>query len=871
MHKPITSRLAKKQLRSVEELSRTLIKTYTNEFADIEARILSLRIGALNNGKPVWWEKRPQKLKCLLDFLELERDDLAVSRKSGRYTFEFSAFPGVPPLDLRREDIWEISELVLMQGDMRVQQNRYQSKPTLRYWLEGIGLTPGKIQWLQIEDAVEYQMLTRKLAAVGRHDIIFVKSLSDVLENDFERLFDPSPLILAIRDDVTAKTLKPFAIHRPDAPRLIVSPFPPPISGPRANSDTNADLAKLVDIESLAWSLKPNWRQSMLQWLDERMNGLEANTLFTSEAAQSLLDKFDPDGQWFVSVEEILILCQAIDEAKERKLQKAMESNGNASVLLELLLGRNESQSDLIEQLIAARWKRWDLPWMDGVAVDDWRVLSNNLCEFDALLERAIIAPSPKGYDFANPIVARLLLRNYLFTVLRTGETTSWAPACFDAQRRPMLDAALDAVPIEVLENLSERIMQDQNSVGVVGAVEALFVAIGRRIIRSEPVSDELGALTGHILNRISNEHGLAIPLSRSLATPEAQLEWTSVCWAWSLATAPVKGWTQSWLFPGWRAALPEKLDDWLNVPGRHGHAGLADDWTNLAVPMQRFLSVVERWTASLDKPLLYEYMPSVFRLAFLAHAAAGKWQADRDWWHGVFGEPAAEQALLDLMAARGTSLDAFVARVWWPSLIRHLDQCFGENSPRWQRSIPDGFGGNANVATRSSIFARVMERLEPTAGEALLQLDGKARHFLSSNPGLLSPPFKRALLKLVTGNEDFSLNPWEIPSFLSRFGPETAPELESLLSHDKLGQVAARHLWEWRPSEADRLMRKKRALSPMAMKHLVLSCPVDAIAIAIAQLQKEPEFLSLEERRQWVYYHLPDSRQHANALLQLL
>jgi hypothetical protein len=215
--------------------------------------------------------------------------------------------------------------------------------------------------------------------------------------------------------------------------------------------------------------------------------------------------------------------------------------------------------------------------------------------------------------------------------------------------------------------------------------------------------------------------------------------------------------------------------------------------------------------------------------------------------------------------------LDAFVARVWWPSLIRHLDQCFGENSPRWQRSIPDGFGGNANVATRSSIFARVMERLEPTAGEALLQLDGKARQFLSSNPGLLSPPFKRALLKLVTGNEDFSLNPWEIPGFLLRFGPETAPELESLLSHDKLGQVAARHLWEWRPSEADRLMRKKRALSPMAMKHLVLSCPVDAIAIAIAQLQKEPEFLSLEERRQWVYYHLPDSRQHANALLQLL
>ncbi|MCY0853558.1 hypothetical protein [Cupriavidus sp. D39] len=67
MHKPITSRLARKGINSLEALARELIQIYPSEFAELEARSLSARIGALNKGNPVWWEKRPEQLKCLLE------------------------------------------------------------------------------------------------------------------------------------------------------------------------------------------------------------------------------------------------------------------------------------------------------------------------------------------------------------------------------------------------------------------------------------------------------------------------------------------------------------------------------------------------------------------------------------------------------------------------------------------------------------------------------------------------------------------------------------------------------------------------------------------------------------------------------------
>lgn len=98
----------------------------------------------------------------------------------------------------------------------------------------------------------------------------------------------------------------------------------------------------------------------------------------------------------------------------------------------------------------------------------------------------------------------------------------------------------------------------------------------------------------------------------------------------------------------------------------------------------------------------------------------------------------------------------------------------------------------------------------------------------------------------------------------------KTASEQEALLGHAKLGPWAARNLWEWRNDSTERLLDRSESLSPEAVKNLVLSCPPDALAVAISRLQKCPGILMPSERKLWVRF-LPNSGQNANNLMQLL
>lgn len=862
----ITSQRKARGLLSTEELSRELVSHYPDDFGEMDSRSLSAKIADLDKGRPVWWVKRPQKLERLIEFLELDRDELNLGVKSGRHIIGFPMFPNLTPLDLRREDAWVIGDAVLMKDGRPSEPGRYGRRPTLDRWFESTGFVSGGIEWLQVTDGFEYRLLTQKLAIIRGSEFIMRDSLGEVIEKDVERLRTPSPLVITIRLDASVETLEIIANHRPDAPRLIVSPYPRPVAKP-GNGSSSFEKPSRFAIQDWVWILRPNWRQSLLQWIEQRLDSRNTDRLFTNEAALILLDKFDRNSQWFASVEDVLILCGAIDDTKERHLSKALESDGAGSHLLELLLGRHASRSPLIEQLIKARWRRWDLPLTGGIAADEWRDLSKGLCDFDALLERNIVSPSARGYDFMNPIVARWLLRDHLFDLFRHGDLSSWAPACFDAQRRPILDAALDVAPVKVLEELWGRVAEVGESAESIGASEAMFVAIGRRVIHNENVSESLHSVARYVLDRTRGVHNYAWPFSRPLDSHESQLDWLSVCWAWSLLPVSTTGNTFNWQFPGWQASPPETLDDRLKGLGRYAYVGSSDSWALLSNPMQRFLTVIWRWMSSQSIPPVYDDMPAVFNAALLAHADATDFPAEECWWRGVFGVPAAEQALLKLVSAEGISLQR-LAEAWWPSIVRHLRQFAGPDQSNLFSSM---FGQKADEARQSIILKCVMERLESSVDDAMCDLSELDLKFLTGHPSLLSTTLKRTLFALVTRREDFDVPAWAVFSFLSSFGPDTATELEALLDHNTLGQAAARNLWGWRIEDAERLVRRPGSLSPEARRNLVLTCPPDALRTAITRLQEEPDLLHSEERQQWVRAHLPNSGPHANALLQFL
>ncbi|SFU25533.1 hypothetical protein SAMN05192563_10385 [Paraburkholderia aspalathi] len=100
----ITSQRKSKGFPSTEELSRTLVGQYADEFGEMSSRSLSAKIADLDKGRSIWWINRPQKLKLLIAFLELDPEELDIGGKSGRHIIDFPMFPNLTPLDLRRED-----------------------------------------------------------------------------------------------------------------------------------------------------------------------------------------------------------------------------------------------------------------------------------------------------------------------------------------------------------------------------------------------------------------------------------------------------------------------------------------------------------------------------------------------------------------------------------------------------------------------------------------------------------------------------------------------------------------------------------------------------------------------------------------------
>ncbi|MCR5891197.1 MULTISPECIES: hypothetical protein [Burkholderia] len=880
MDKPIAIRI-KRKFRSIDAFAAELVKS-RREFASMTPRSLSARIGALDKGENVWWEKRKACLDRLLEVLRMEASELKTRRAASRYIFSFPAFPEVPPLDFRRHETWQIGEPTLAQPGPHSNHDRYRDRPALQFWFESAGFAPEKIQWLQVEDAVEYEMLTRRLAAIGRRELLATPSLGNAIGTHLDRLLDTSPLILVCESASYDDVLQLVGMHRSGSPRLIVSPLSVPSPDINASAQERCNVfdsvspsasgyqAAPLPVEKWIWKLKRDWRALMLQWLERHFNEHEVGTAFNYDLARTLLDKFDRDAQWFSNVYEILVLCHAIDGYAQQPLDEALSSKRRASDLLQLLFGRDKTQLKLLRQLISARWKRWDLPWLGGIDESEWHALSDRQHDLESLTDKKIIVRIGNGFDFANPIATRLLLREHLDSVLREGQTASWAPACFDAQRRLLLDAALDAVEIDVLDRLPAQLDRDSDMVEARGAIEALFVAIGRRLIRADPVHESQFALADLALRQAHCDRGLALPISRSLATHDVQLEWIAVCWAWSLAAPPVAGWEHSWFFPGWLTEQPDRMDERLTMPERYEQGSTTERWGNLATPLRAFLSVVARWMKNQTTPPQYDNMPSVFQIALLAHAAAGKWPVDVSWWYGILGIPAAESALCDLVDSWGTTSERTMAQTWWPSLIRCLELESRTGVP-WNRFMGKSPRSKRADSKQPALLDRVMARLEDDADAELSRLSEEDIRFLCLQPDALSARFKRALIRLVMHDSRFILADWEAPGFLLRFGPDIAADLESLLDHDKLGPHAAQLLWEWRPSDPRHLLGAKSQLCRSGMQNLLLTSPPDSIAIAIARLQRQPDILAPQTRRQWVLARLPDARQHAPALLQML
>jgi hypothetical protein len=869
---PIKKALGRKNIKSNDGLAQMLINMHPDAFVDkkgikLNVRTLGTKIGELDRGMTSWWRNSPRATEKLIAFLGIWPDELDLSPVGGRNRFSFPSFPAFPPLTLTRETPWRIAEAKRSQDSGGTEPGRYGTKPTLDFWLEKKkrpGMPPSSVQWLWVPDDVEFELLTRWLAAIETHPVIRVATPEMVIIRHIDELASSDSLIVVLEGVGDAEQVGQLASVRQDAPLLIIARDALPVFATQdEQAKESSARAAHARIERWTWTFLPDWRQVLIRSVERRIFDLDADNQFSSQATLDLVEKFDRSRQWFASVNDVLVLCQAVCEGEEKNLGIALDSGTDTGALLSLLFSRDEAHLGQMQDLVKERWLRWTLSWSADLTRQEWLGLVKTEERFETMVSRNLLGQHGHGYRFQRPVVTRLLLRSYLVECMNKAELTSWAQACFDDERRPLVDAALDALTVEALQKLARKVGAACVDRLYLGAAEALFAAFGRRPLDQDINGQVLAEFAAIVLPRLRKYEDRLLPLSRPQASPADQVAWTTVCWAWSmrLRVRPLLAET-TWLFPGWSDDLP-KMPGWLDTFGRK-HTVYS--WELLGPQLRDFLSIARAWLVSGARNVDDAMLPPLFRMALLVEASTAAGAAKSWWWDGVIGDPWAEQALLECMRDHESG-PVTVALAWWKSLLRNRQQASKEQ----QFGASSLFTWHPRANGHSSLLAAVTECLGAHAAIAVQSLEKDERLFLADHALALPPSLQRELLKSVAQDQDANWYDWEIPGFMAKFGPQVADVLPHLLDHPQLGQVAAWRLWEWVPAMAEELLQTYRGPAGVGIRNLIEICPPAAIRAALAVHQRQPSLMNGGQWRDWALRRLSNARVHAPALLELI
>ena len=880
-----------------EELGRMsgiaqMLRERFRELKWSSGRALETELGRLDRGLGVWWHNRPEHAKALASLLNLEVSDLGVSDGLPKHHqfMEFAGFFGMPPLDLRKGHPWDWG------GEKRVtdqESERQSSLGSLEEWLRPTPYqfrAPCEMHWLGVGDDLERQVLARSLAAAGHFPVRQVQMLCDAAD----ALESTKPVVVVVEQldgeaDFTALAMRPEG-----AGLLVIAPDRLPV---RTDSQSHDYLSwermglagsqrAVFDLSGAAggsirrweWTRLPDWRWRFLQWLEKHWAYSGKDTLYSAQGVKAWLDHFDPREEWFGSVADVLSICLGFES--EKKLPKAHDVKAGSKLLKALQRSQQQFPADVLQDLGMARWRCGALAWHGALPMQAWAELGSGYAGepdkagLDAVVQGKTLAERQRaarafemrqpqawvrsgvlkavgdGYDFQQQSLVKLLVRDALLDAMVKRGWADWAWACFDTQRRGLVDAALDALGEKDLQALSSRVMElDSQSAEFIGASEALFCAVGRRIAQGVEIAegDVFLPLAHSVINRLSMADvawSLPAPWTRPVDTHERKLEWITVCWAWSLMPAPPLSMEGNWLFPGWGTVDAAEAPWWLTeLWPEKGMEQLSRHW-------QRFFHVVDEWTKKRDQPLAE--VPRLLQVAHLRKAAAGGWPADVAWWQGLWPDEPGEdwrwidQALIDRFARYST---ADAAKHMWPSYAR------------WERQVQHKWG----LQYLRPVRRWLMERL-PGAW-AVEQLDEAGRLYFASCPQTLPQQWRVPLL--LSMKEHWNTKP---ARFLMSYGPSIVDELPELLeSESTLAWAAGSLIWTWNAAKACELLKQPNRLGASAWRILFDNCPIGSLSLALDVLRQYPDILERDERIAWAKRNLRNSGALAPELLMLI
>lgn len=812
MLNPVKTAQHAKGFLSFGATAKALLKAHPDNDWGMKPRSLETQIGKLDKGEVTWWRNNVKTAQALGALLDLSLQDLGLHGNADATPgFLFSEFPGLKPIDLKREKPWEIG---MEEADEKPSDSSF-GKPTLEEWLNPSPTDwrgPYERHWLHVPDALERRLLTQHLAATSRYKVVFTRTL----EAASAQLQDVKPLILVVEGDVSEEDFQTLSLRHNSAGLLVIAPVPGCMETSSRESDMEwtswerrslkgeeqrqFDRASPVSLKRWTWTLQPDWRLALLQWVEKRLNRQEADTLFDAQSMSLWLERFDPLGQWFETTADVLQLCEIGHIQSHKKLPKPNDVEAGRKLTQLLFSDKFAQRRDQIEQWAVARWSRLELTWRGSLPMNDWlsllpasqippsaeavlaiasaktalerkkaadRVIGLlNEGSPDALHASGLFRKDEDGQlNFEHPTLVRLIVRDNLMRQIAEEATYSWGLACFDAERSVLVDAALDVISMDALSQAVQRLLLEEadnaNSAAALGASEALFVAIGRRIANREVIHEKflplLIQLADTVISRLELEasaFSLPAPWSRPVDSPAQQLAWIGACWAWSLQIKapekPVDELPPNWLFPGWSESesLPP-APDWLNSLWPEEHIDqLSSAW-------KYFFKVADEWVKDWDQPL--DSAPRILRLALLGRAAHGAWAADPVWWEDLIASrtPWAVEALLAQFKTAGKGAAARL----WPSYLA------------FEMGAKEPLAGTMNlyIIQLSKVRLWLLEQLSPAEGFACMTPNALVH--LSSYPQVLPPAFRAPLLlarcQFISFQSFADTGP-----FIARFGP---------------------------------------------------------------------------------------------------
>ena len=527
---------------------------------------IGAKIGLLAKGNRTWWRNHERALDALADVLACKPSDLLPTAEAG------PALIGFP-------DFAEMAGLLPGQDPCAVNADGWLGTRV------DAALHEGGRWWFLASPGSGKSLAVRVLRQ--RRGSTIVSTTTRTLAEAVRDAKDDVPIVIEVEHaDPSTNVSALIELTNHHASVCVLAPFGRP--------------QEIDGWTDHVWGLEPGWDERLIAWVQTR---LPSDRRVDPSDILDWLDVIDPRRQVFETPGDLMPLI-----ARASRAGLPTRKEGLSGFAREWLAQKCTTISEpwlrrigpeVLQHLVTQHLHRVDLPatplsisaWAELVPVDvlapqpkapSPRLAKKTSAATTTSLEPTSMLPVEVIHALADsgllqtfeghldtfPRWVRVALeRDVIVDTVKRGDT-AWALWAVDESRHDLVDDAIDALtPTDLIKAIS-RVESDNDDLAHVAAIEALFSAVGRRMLNTTwrpttemmPTLQQLGLRQLRLLDtspQLVSDASL-VPLTRYRPNDQGwDASWLAEAWTFSVnvprpPTAP----EAAWQLPGWATDL---------------------------------------------------------------------------------------------------------------------------------------------------------------------------------------------------------------------------------------------------------------------------------------------------------------------------